>query len=112
MWPGDPHLGRVGGRCGEYTQRGKGYVHPETSLGTDGPFGAAIGVLSPGDRSVRGMDELRKRYESLLTGSYDCVDRVVWCNAYFSMGHNPGGFRVWWRELHGIAAQAPRSTGE
>jgi len=46
------------------------------------------------------MDELKKRYEALLTGSYDCVDRIV-LNAYFSMGHNPGGFRVWWRELHG-----------
>ena len=22
-------------------------------------------------------------------------------NAYFSLGHNPGGFRVWWRRLHG-----------
>ncbi len=21
-------------------------------------------------------------------------------NAYFSMGHNPGGFRAWWRRLH------------
>jgi hypothetical protein len=30
------------------------------------------------------MDELRKRYEDLLTGSYDCVDRIV-LNAYFSM---------------------------
>ncbi|MGD0607500.1 MAG: hypothetical protein ABSA53_28445 [Streptosporangiaceae bacterium] len=33
------------------------------------------------------------------TGWYDCVDRVV-LNAYFSMGHNPGGFRSWWRQLH------------
>jgi hypothetical protein len=28
------------------------------------------------------------------------VDRIV-LNAYFSLGHNPGGFRVWWRRLHG-----------
>ena len=21
-------------------------------------------------------------------------------NAYFSLGHNPGGFRSWWRRLH------------
>ena len=34
-----------------------------------------------------------------LTGSYDCVDRVV-LNAYFFIGHNPGGFRCWWRWLH------------
>jgi hypothetical protein len=44
-------------------------------------------------------DELSKRYGQLLTGAYDCVDRIV-LNAYFSLGHNPGGFRVWWRRLH------------
>jgi hypothetical protein len=44
-------------------------------------------------------DELSKRYDQLLTGAYDCVDRIV-LNAYFSLGHNPGGFRVWWRRLH------------
>jgi hypothetical protein len=27
------------------------------------------------------------------------VDRIV-LNAYFPLGHNPGGFRVWWRRLH------------
>src|SRR5215210_5036993 len=46
------------------------------------------------------MDDFRQRYADLLTGSYDCVDRIV-LNAYFSMGHNPGGFRVWWRRWHG-----------
>ncbi len=45
------------------------------------------------------VDELTERYGDLLTGSYDCVDRVV-LNAYFSLGHNPGGFRVWWRRWH------------
>ncbi len=45
------------------------------------------------------MDELSERYGGLLAGSYDCVDRIV-LNAYFSLGHNPGGFRVWWRRLH------------
>jgi hypothetical protein len=44
-------------------------------------------------------DELTERYGDLLAGSYDCVDRVV-LNAYFSLGHNPGGFRVWWRRWH------------
>src|SRR6266849_9960965 len=44
-------------------------------------------------------DQLSERYCDLLTGSYDCVDRVV-LNAYFSLGHSPGGFRVWWRRLH------------
>jgi hypothetical protein len=45
-------------------------------------------------------DDFSERYGDLLTGSYDCVDRIV-LNAYFPLGHNPGGFRVWWRRLHG-----------
>lgn len=45
-------------------------------------------------------DALSARYGDLVTGSYDCVDRIV-LNAYFSMGHSPGGFRTWWRRLHG-----------
>ena len=45
-------------------------------------------------------DDFCERYGDLLTGSYDCVDRIV-LNAYFSVGHNPGGFRCWWRRLHG-----------
>jgi hypothetical protein len=44
-------------------------------------------------------DDSSGRYGDLLTGSYDCVDRIV-LNAYFSMGYHPGGFRVWWRRLH------------
>jgi hypothetical protein len=44
-------------------------------------------------------DEFSERYEDLLSGGYDCVDRIV-LNAYFSLGHNPGGFRVWWRRWH------------
>jgi hypothetical protein len=45
-------------------------------------------------------DDFSVRYGDLLTGSYDCVDRIV-LNAYFPLGHNPGGFRFWWRRLHG-----------
>ena len=45
-------------------------------------------------------DGLSKLYHELLSGSYDCVDRIV-LNAYFGMGHSPGGFRVWWRALTG-----------
>jgi hypothetical protein len=45
-------------------------------------------------------DSLSERYEDLLTGSYDCVDRIV-LNGYFRMGHDPGGFRLWWRQLTG-----------
>jgi hypothetical protein len=44
-------------------------------------------------------DEFTERYGDLLTGSYDCVDRIV-LNAYFPLGHNPGGFRTWWRRWH------------
>ena len=45
-------------------------------------------------------DGLSTLYQDLLSGSYDCVDRIV-LNAYFRMGHDPGGFRVWWRALTG-----------
>ena len=45
-------------------------------------------------------DGLSTLYRELLSGSYDCVDRIV-LNAYFGMGHSPGGFRVWWRALTG-----------
>ena len=45
-------------------------------------------------------DGLSSLYQELLSGSYDCVDRIV-LNAYFGMGHSPGGFRVWWRALTG-----------
>ena len=43
-------------------------------------------------------DGLSSLYQELLSGSYDCVDRIV-LNAYFGMGHSPGGFRAWWRAL-------------
>lgn len=45
-------------------------------------------------------DQLSHRYQDLLDGTYDCVDRIV-LNAYFRPGHNAGGFRVWWRRLTG-----------
>jgi hypothetical protein len=45
------------------------------------------------------VDQFTERYGDLLTGGYDCVDRIV-LNAYFPLGHNPGGFRVWWRRWH------------
>jgi len=44
-------------------------------------------------------DEFAERYADLLTGSYDCMDRIV-LNAYYPLGHNPGGFRTWWRRWH------------
>jgi len=45
-------------------------------------------------------DDFTERYGDLLTGSYDCVDQVV-LNAYYPLGHSPGGFRTWWRRWHG-----------
>jgi hypothetical protein len=48
-------------------------------------------------------DRLSDLYHDLLDGTYDCVDRIV-LNAYFRPGHNPGGFRVWWRRLTGSDA--------
>ena len=45
-------------------------------------------------------DQLSEAYQDLLTGSYDCVDRIV-VNAYFRPGHSPGGFRYWWEKLTG-----------
>ena len=54
-------------------------------------------------------DDFSGRYGELLTGSYDCVDRIV-LNAYFSLGHNPGGFRCWWRRLHGGSDQQLDNT--
>jgi hypothetical protein len=45
-------------------------------------------------------DDFAERYGDLLTGTYDCVDRIV-LNAYYPLGHNPGGFGVWWRRWHG-----------
>jgi hypothetical protein len=55
------------------------------------------------------VDEFSDRYGDLLAGSYDCVDRVV-LNAYFSMGHNAGGFWVWWRRLHGDSEEQLDNT--
>lgn len=46
------------------------------------------------------IEAFSDRCEGLLTGRYDCVDRIV-LNAYFSLGSSPGGFRTWWRQLHG-----------
>jgi hypothetical protein len=44
-------------------------------------------------------DDFSERYGDLLSGSYDCVDRIV-LKAYFPLGCRPSGFRCWWRRLH------------
>ena len=51
-------------------------------------------------------DMFSERCRDLLTGSYDCVDRIV-LNAYFSVGHSPGGFRVSWRRWHDDSDEQP-----
>ena len=72
------------------------YAAPETSLESGYPSGQLAPRDSIDQFYLRRMvDEFTARYGDLLTGCYDCVDRVV-LNAYFSMG-TPGGFRVWWR---------------
>ncbi len=45
-------------------------------------------------------DGFSERYGDLLTGAYDCVDRIV-LNAYHTVCYSPGGFRFWWRRLMG-----------
>lgn len=45
-------------------------------------------------------DPFSRFYAELLSGSYDVVDRLV-LNAYFPAGQYGGGFRTWWRRLHG-----------
>ncbi len=44
-------------------------------------------------------DDFSLRCAPLLAGSYDCVDRIV-LNAYYPLGHTPGGLRTWWRRFH------------
>jgi hypothetical protein len=55
-------------------------------------------------RGPRVVDEFSERYSDLVTGFYDCVDRIV-LNAYYPLGHHPGGFRTWWRRLRGSDEQ-------
>ena len=45
-------------------------------------------------------DAVSTQYADLLTGGYDCVDRIV-LNAYNVLCYNAGGFRCWWRRLTG-----------
>ena len=51
-------------------------------------------------RFMKMPDEFSQSYQAYLSGTYDCVDRIV-LNAYFIMAQSPGGFRTWWRQLRG-----------
>ena len=46
------------------------------------------------------QDDFTSYNQDLLSGRYDCVDRIV-LNGYFPLGQQGGGFRTWWRQLHG-----------
>ncbi|MGH9157082.1 MAG: hypothetical protein ACRD1K_14860 [Acidimicrobiales bacterium] len=59
----------------------------------------ATSMLNPHRTSRHADDDFSARYGDLVTGGYDCVDRIV-LNAYYPLGHSPGGFRTWWRRLH------------
>ena len=48
-------------------------------------------------------DDLSTYYRRLLSGQYDCVDRII-LNGYFTLGVTGGGFRTWWRRLTGSDA--------
>lgn len=43
-------------------------------------------------------DDFTERYPDLLTGRYDCADRIV-LNACYPMGNTAGGFRTWRRRM-------------
>jgi hypothetical protein len=78
------------------------YADSETSLRIGGPSGSMADRWRQVRlvRTVSGVsDDFSGRYEDLLAGSYDCVDRIV-LKAYFPLGHSPAGFRFWWRRWH------------
>ena len=80
-----------------------GYAAAGTSPGSGGPSGSFTSRGAGGFVGWAGCRVQRRvslRYSDLVTGSYDCVDRIV-LNAFFPLGHNPGGFRTWWRRWHG-----------
>src|SRR5882724_7777857 len=61
------------------------YAFSETALRKSGPFGAAAHCVWCGVTSCRTLraethfmaDAFTSRYEELLDGNYDCVDRIV-----------------------------------
>jgi len=55
---------------------------------------------SMGEKAMKMPDEFSQSYQPYLTGTYDCVDRIV-LNAYFILAQSAGGFRTWWRQLRG-----------
>ena len=65
------------------------YAFSETALRKSGPYGAAEEARSQKLNVPVGYgylscmpDQLSDQYADLLTGTYDCVDRII-VNAYF-----------------------------
>jgi hypothetical protein len=62
--------------------------------------GASISMPAARTRAVAapGLAEtgMTKFFPRPFDSSYDCVDRIV-LNGYHRMGHEPAGFRTWWR---------------
>lgn len=63
-------------------------------------FSYPMANIAREERPMKMPDEFSQFYQPYLTGTYDCVDRIV-LNAYFIMAQSPGGFRTWWRQLRG-----------
>jgi len=80
--------------------RSKTYAAPETSSGA-----GALRANSTRPVSViyrrRVSDDLCDRYQDLARGELRLRGSDRASMLYFSIGHSPGGFRVWWRRWHG-----------
>ena len=63
-------------------------------------FSYPIANIARGEEWMKMPDEFSQSYQPYLTGTYDCVDRIV-LNAYFIFAQSAGGFRTWWRQLRG-----------
>ena len=102
VWNDDTSTSCAGGACraaGGEAGRQSGPARFRDVARNRWPLAGQLMGTCRGGRRVQ-----RSAYGDLLYGSYDCVDRIV-LNAYYPLGHNPGGFRTWWRRLHGDDAQ-------
>src|SRR5712691_4586404 len=54
------------------------------------------------------IDSFTQRSADLLDGWSQCVDRVV-LNGYFRLLQSAGGFRTWWRQVHGTEANLDKT---
>jgi hypothetical protein len=55
---------------------------------------------NPRVADMKAKDPFTQYYKDQIERTYDCVDRIV-LNAYNAYSVAPGGFRNWWREVHG-----------